>query len=105
MKKEFNNLFENPVGVAFGAKPIFKKNKMIEEFKLSEKRFWNEQTNVVHGRFKKNTNQNPQPRYLEKDIKEFIKKEDELIDLVFHHEISWSEFTARRNELVGEKLI
>ena len=36
MKEEFNNLFENPVGVAFGAKPIFKKNKMKEEFNLSD---------------------------------------------------------------------
>ena len=94
MKKEFNNLFENPVGVAFGAKPIFKKNKMKEEFNLSEK---------IREMFRLSDDN---LKYLKiKDVKEFIKKEDELIDLVFHHEISWSEFTARRNELAGEKLI
>ena len=81
---------------------------MIEEFKLSEKRFWNEQTNVVHGRFKKNTNQNPQPRYLEKDIKEFIKKLKKELDemKVFWDERIINEFKEKViDKLAGEKLI
>ena len=87
MKKEFNNLFENPVGVAFGAKPIFKKNKMIEEFKLSENIY-------ADG-----------TRLLVEDVKEFIKKLKEIVDKNYEF---GTENTLMKNEidkLAGEKLI
>ena len=88
MIEEFNNLFENPVGVAFGAKPIFKKNKMKEEFNLSENIY-------ADG-----------TRLLVEDVKEFIKKLKEFIMITVPLEdLSIKEICEEIDKLAGEKLI
>ena len=95
MTEEFNNLFENPVGVAFGAKPIFKKNKMIEEFNLSEK---------IREMFRLSDDN---LKYLKiKDVKEFIKKLKEFIMITVPLEdLSIKEICEEIDKLAGEKLI
>ena len=86
MKKEFNNLFENPVGVAFGAKPIFKKNKMKEEFNLSENIY-------ADG-----------TRLLVEDVKEFIRRETVLLGKLAKGEITIEEYARECDKLAGEEL-
>ena len=95
MTEEFNNLFENPVGVAFGAKPIFKKNKMKEEFNLSEKMKY-----LGTGR------NSDDEIFKSKDVKEFIKKLKEFIMITVPLEdLSIKEICEEIDKLAGEKLI
>ncbi len=40
----------------------------------------------------------------EKDIKEFIKRETELLDSYFCNEIDWATLLKKRRKLMGKKL-
>lgn len=40
-----------------------------------------------------------------KDVKEFIRQERELLQLVIDLKITWLDFLKKREELAGEKLI
>ena len=44
------------------------------------------------------------PWYWEHNIKEFIKRETELIELVIHKKKSWTMCWSKRRKLIGEKL-
>ena len=77
-----------------------------KEFNLSEKIFWVECANDKHGRLRKTgTSVGTRKRLYVKDVKEFIRLQNILLDQLYRREISWSEFTAENNKLAGEKLI
>ena len=39
------------------------------------------------------------------DIKEFLRREWELIKMLYHNQITWKEFIKRREELAGKSLV
>ena len=43
--------------------------------------------------------------YPEKDVKEFIKRENHLLNLYFINEIDWKTLLDRRNKLAGDELV
>ena len=43
--------------------------------------------------------------FLGKDVKEFIRREEKLIDLLFDKRITWAEFRIKRMELAGLDLL
>ncbi len=67
---------------------------MTKEFNLSEKELW------MHH---KETHQECYA-FTQKDVKEFIKKDMELINLLSAGKITFDEFLNRRDKLVGDKL-
>ena len=63
---------------------------MTEEFDLSKKRKSNSSGNWF---------------YYEKNVKEFIKRDKELIRQLAVGEITYLEFHDKRDKLIGEKLL
>ena len=68
---------------------------MEKEFNLSEKRQDRKQPKPIY---------NTRYTYDEEDIKEFIKRDTELIELALNGDITWDKLWKKRDKLAGDKL-